>query len=624
MAQNAASVNDENLGVYGLVVSAVIFVLVLVTFITNFKYGDNHLNWLNNEYSKNLMISSEEDSVFMTEGGDNQVFGSLYFIYAEKLRPDISPYDQMGNIFKRIYGDMRYVDGNIIARRKKMVDTALFAGEEPFYKEYRSRNDPYFIPYWQGRRPVYLTWQRPEQWTLGDVYYKRYGIMYKVQDIEYQLVDYLKLKKEITVSDAQAQFSRWLHRDINAEYTRNKIAKLQNEGYITLSGGMVRYVKDVPAPYKGDYTASLLSRWDRALNAGYWDTLSREIIIQNNSQMAEIFKNDALELLEMAKAEPRPEFRKDFERQAADKWARAKEYYNTAIKYGPDSLSSLYSVAIALMNNGIEDMSPIVYDLLVKAVDQYKNFWAGYSLLFTFLGQDMQKNPQNESRNQAAMAKYMKQMKQYLLHYRSSRGKAENHPYWKNFEIFEQHIQLFKDVPVSQLNMYAETTLDAIKKKEPVNNDVSIQTLLFLYMRGFHFQYQPAIVKADELLTRLADYKKDDADFINKAMQQLLQPLNKRDMIYSLLTGLYQRKGGDIDNRSLFNLGRACFDLNKKAEAERYLTLFVDRIKNDRQAVFTFKNEIDSARAMLGVLNPAKAPKQEAAAPVLPQNTLIQ
>src|SRR5208337_3187566 len=114
---------------------------------------------------KNLMVSTEENSIFMTEGGDNQVFGTLYFTYAEKLRPDLTPFDQKGNIFPKIYGDMRYIsDAETLPRRMNLVDSHLFQSEEPFYDNPRSSADPYFIPYWQGKRPVYLLWQRPDPW----------------------------------------------------------------------------------------------------------------------------------------------------------------------------------------------------------------------------------------------------------------------------------------------------------------------------------------------------------------------------------------------------------------------------------------------------------------------------
>ena len=91
--------NEERLTPVVVIAVIVIMAMAVIEFISNYKYCDNHLNFLDHDYCKYLMSSTEEGSIYMTEGGDNQVFGSLYFNYAEKLRPDLTPYDQKGNIF---------------------------------------------------------------------------------------------------------------------------------------------------------------------------------------------------------------------------------------------------------------------------------------------------------------------------------------------------------------------------------------------------------------------------------------------------------------------------------------------------------------------------------------------
>src|SRR5271157_4997672 len=89
--------NEEKMTPAVWLMVILIIILSVIPFISNYKYCDNHNNWLNHDYCKYLMSSTEEGSIYMTEGGDNQVFGSLYFTYAEKLRPDLTPYDQKGN-----------------------------------------------------------------------------------------------------------------------------------------------------------------------------------------------------------------------------------------------------------------------------------------------------------------------------------------------------------------------------------------------------------------------------------------------------------------------------------------------------------------------------------------------
>ena len=300
---------DMNEELNPLTIGVLIFITIciFIPFIQNYKYNDHHLNRINSDYCKNLLISTEENSILMTEGGDNQVFGSLYFIYSEKLRPDLTPYDQKGNIFKRIYGDMRYVDQRTIEERMQMVDSGIFNGQEPFYEKIREKSFPYFVPYWQGQRPVYLTWQRPNTWLLGDFYYKRYGIMYKVQNIEYSLVDFLELKKEIPLSEAYDYLSKALKTNISIQKFMGKIQILQKQGFITLNGPRLKFLTNYPAPHSGNYFDHMIIRWNSITNAKYMDFLTREVIINYDYQMGEIYREKIAELQTIRKSENRKE-----------------------------------------------------------------------------------------------------------------------------------------------------------------------------------------------------------------------------------------------------------------------------------------------------------------------------
>ncbi|HOG64593.1 MAG TPA: hypothetical protein PLD82_04060, partial [Spirochaetota bacterium] len=50
----------------------------LLPLFGHMESNDNHKNYANHNYGKNLMNTLEPNSVFMTEGGDNQVFTSAY------------------------------------------------------------------------------------------------------------------------------------------------------------------------------------------------------------------------------------------------------------------------------------------------------------------------------------------------------------------------------------------------------------------------------------------------------------------------------------------------------------------------------------------------------------------
>lgn len=108
-------------------------------FPRNYIINDNQLNWANHDYGYNLMMSAEPNSIFMTEGGDNQVFSLLYFATTERMRPDIDFFDQKGNVFPRLYGDLLNTNPDELELIRSIRDFQLFS----------------------TGRPVYLTWERP-------------------------------------------------------------------------------------------------------------------------------------------------------------------------------------------------------------------------------------------------------------------------------------------------------------------------------------------------------------------------------------------------------------------------------------------------------------------------------
>ncbi len=105
---------------------------------TSQEHNNNRENLANHNYPFNLMLSAEENAIFMTEGGDNQVFSLLYFALVENLRPDIDFFDQKGNVFPRLYGDLFKTKREDITLIRAIRDFQLFS----------------------TGRPVYLTWPR--------------------------------------------------------------------------------------------------------------------------------------------------------------------------------------------------------------------------------------------------------------------------------------------------------------------------------------------------------------------------------------------------------------------------------------------------------------------------------
>ncbi|MFN3659744.1 MAG: hypothetical protein ACK4TN_00725 [Brevinematales bacterium] len=347
-------------------------------YVHNYKIADHHLDYLNHDYGKNLMASAEMDSVYMTEGGDNQVFSSLYFIYAEKVRPDLSPYDQMGNVFKKIYGLMLYSDPRAIARRKDLVDSNIFVGLEPFYVPISNINDPrvnldpYFIPYWQGKRPVYLTWQRPEVWKLGDYTYRRYGIMYKVEPIAHRLLDDLSIRGSVSIGEAEYLFSEWLKRPVARNFVMEKVNSLVSQGYVRIEGERIVFVSNTPMPL-ADYFSRYRIRWQKIPNLRYLDRMTREIAIGYDMQMGDIYRERIRNLQTMYQRESRSDVRERIASEITNVWEKAKEVYREAIYYGYDSVSIIGALAAFVENEVGEDLSEDAWPDFQKLLSYYYN-----------------------------------------------------------------------------------------------------------------------------------------------------------------------------------------------------------------------------------------------------------
>jgi len=306
-----------------VVIASLLALFALLPLFGHMAANDNHKNYANHNYGKNLMNTLEPNSVFMTEGGDNQVFTSAYNQMAMQLRPDVRIYDQKGNVFYRIYGDFRYMTQQEVDIKRDIVDFEIFS---------------------RGR-PVYLTWKRtPPVAACGDWFLKRYGILFKVVPLKYQILEDLDAERELPldrvealvmkyyansqnieklrknlkdldwyqpaimgvtgqaphfISDeertrlrrAVAEYRTWLQgaidRKIDARFVADLLQGLQAEGYLRVEGNTVVFVRDIPAPFSGDYWSRYIFDYQQVENAVEWDYLTREILTNYNFYFAE-------------------------------------------------------------------------------------------------------------------------------------------------------------------------------------------------------------------------------------------------------------------------------------------------------------------------------------------------
>jgi len=305
------------------ILGAMTLLFILVPLLAHLEKNNNRLDYTNHEYAKNLLSTLEPYSIFMTEGGDNQVFATAYSQMAQQLRPDVRAYDQKGNVFYRIYGDFRYISVVEADIKRDVVDYEIFS---------------------RGR-PVYLTWRRsPDVAVCGDWFLKRYGMLFKVVPLRYRILEELDADIEITLEEAHRfiekfyanedvlkkkqanlkamdwyrpaifgqgdvrlhfisdeEVSRlrqtvpaymdWLKeslaRSITPQFTYSLLRELEAEGYLRITGNRVVFVRDIEPPFEGDYWEGYSFTYKNVPHAIQWNYLTREIFTNYNFYYAE-------------------------------------------------------------------------------------------------------------------------------------------------------------------------------------------------------------------------------------------------------------------------------------------------------------------------------------------------
>ena len=254
-----------------IVSTLVIIAIITPIFMLNLKRNNNYNDYSNHDYSYNLMNSIPPNAIFATEGGDNQVFGLVYYTMVERRRPDLKVYDQKGNVFERVYGNLMKTDGRWIGEISENVDADFI----------------------ESGRPYYMAWKRNGIEKLGDYYFKPYGLVFRVLPIRYAFLDELEFFKSLTVNEYKALASSNLKRDYTDDLVATDINTLLDEGLINTSrkniyngNEVVTFVK-----MKEDLIFGGLETeedyWDSYTMHGTpeeqteWDFLTREIFISS-------------------------------------------------------------------------------------------------------------------------------------------------------------------------------------------------------------------------------------------------------------------------------------------------------------------------------------------------------
>lgn len=265
-------ITDTKLKPYHAISLIAIFAIMVPIFVMNLSRNNNSKDFSNHDYSYNMMNSLPDNAIFATEGGDNQVFGLVYYTMVERRRPDLKIYDQKGNVFERIYGNLMKTDGRWLGSISDAVDKDFI----------------------DSGRPYYMAWRRDGLERLGDYYFKAYGLVFKVQPIKYALVDELEFFKVLTVNDYKVIAKEHLKRNYENEKVASDLNALLDEGLISVErknnyngNEEITFVKMYELPFpelktEEDYWDSYTMK-GTAEEISHYDFLTREIFVSSYS-----------------------------------------------------------------------------------------------------------------------------------------------------------------------------------------------------------------------------------------------------------------------------------------------------------------------------------------------------
>lgn len=83
------------------------------------------------DFGKNILETMEKDSILLLEGGYNQTIVLQMLLQLEKIRPDITVYNQKGHIFDQIYGDIEDLNQEDLLEKQVKADKILIKNRKP-------------------------------------------------------------------------------------------------------------------------------------------------------------------------------------------------------------------------------------------------------------------------------------------------------------------------------------------------------------------------------------------------------------------------------------------------------------------------------------------------------------
>ena len=447
---------EENINSFrvGHIISlAIILIILIPIFINNLSRNNNSKDFSNHDYSYNMMNSIPDNAIFATEGGDNQVFGLVYYTMVERRRPDLKIYDQKGNVFERIYGNLMKTDGRWLGDISDAVD-----------KDFINTG-----------RPYYMAWRRDGLQRLGDYYFKAYGLVFKVQPIKYALVDELEFFKLLTINDYKEIAKEHLKRDYEDSKIASDINALLDEGLISVQrkniyngNEEIEFIKMYELPFpelktEEDYwNTYVMQGTDEEIS--HYDFLTREIFISSYSLAKIDMYNRKIKiynkLLEYMgnRNEARNGITKNEANEKIEELKKLKrEEEDKMLKIGFDMSNVYFAVGNQAIIDGNYERAAIMYEELIKLekliYPAYFNLAASYEYLAR-----AKETPYEKEAEYLNKAKEVLESAEKTFHRGRDIGDAarEQNQTYQQIKQFTQRIEAQLRTPKSQVEAMKE------------------------------------------------------------------------------------------------------------------------------------------------------------------------
>lgn len=437
-------------------------------FCINFKRNNESNNWSNHDYPYNIMNTLPPNSIIATEGGDNQVFGLAYYTMVERRRPDIKVYDQKGNVFERIYGNLMKVNYNWIGEISDTVDKAFI----------------------ESGRPYYTTWRRNGLARLGDYYFKQYGILYRVNPIRYLFVDELEFFKNMTVSEYAQMASEALERPYQAEKVSKDINMLLDEGLIKTErknmyngNETVYFIQGYELPFenlKNDY-----DYFDRYVIRGNneeiktWDYLTREIFTSYAASKIEVYDRDIKRRMKLLAKEKNVNAKINIEKEIEELQSKKEKELSFMLDVGNDMPHVLFRAATTESAKGNHENAIKLFKDVLKSDRNAYQAYINIALTYEAAARNP-KTPETQEREYLLKAKSELEKAKKIFF----RAKGETEKTLQNNNAYQQILYMISRMDAQMQMTRTQASILENQAKE-INSAESYLSLAEFYLRRY-------------------------------------------------------------------------------------------------------------------------------------------